>query len=103
MPSLGPAYRICTALSLAHAILVTGGLLLVWAIRSFASHATFAAGLEPAWFWSLLLWPVWWPACLVTRWAAARRSLKTLLVATAIWLVAAVPSALLVWSLRGFR
>lgn len=95
--------RACAALCLVHAILVTGGLLVVWLVRSFSSDQTFAKAAEPAWMWALFLWPIWWLICLVVGRGRGWRALQPLFIATAIWLMTAVPVALLMWSLRGFR
>ena len=100
---LGPAYRLCALLALAHAVLVTVGLGVVWLVRSFACCSGFASGLEGPWIWSVVLWPLWWVQGLALALVHGRAVLRPWVAATAAWLFAAVPAALVVSSLRGFR
>jgi hypothetical protein len=102
-PRLTSTQRVCAALSLTHAIVVTGGLFLVWIVRSFTIYQTFASFAEPAWIWLLELWPAWWLVCMLGSRGNWRRAMKPLIAATAIWLVTVIPALLLLWSMRGFR
>ena len=97
------ALRACAALSAAHAVLVTGGLGVVWVVRSATGYQTFARSAEGAWICFLVLWPAWWLVCLLVSRGRWWRPYNLLLGATLIWLMAAIPSLLLLWSLRGFR
>jgi|SRR5882724_2010231 len=95
--------RACAALCLGHAMLVTFGVLIVWLVRSFSSDQMFAHIAEPTWMWALFLWPIWWPIYLIASRGGGWRGRQPLFIATAIWLMTAVPAGLLMWSLRGFR
>jgi hypothetical protein len=101
-PAADDLRMVCSTLSFWHAVLVTGGLATTWAIRCFPAHAAFASSLEIYWACALALWPLWWAICLVLARKNIRHAAKSLLPATCIWLLAAIPTALLLYSLRWY-
>lgn len=91
--------RAFVALSLAHAVLVTGGPYFVWAVRSFTTieNQIFARSAEPIWHWLLVLWPLWWLVCLVLNRDNRRGTVTPLMIATVIWLMTAIPAFGVYW------